>query len=344
MESIKNAVAIPIEEETQVAAARRAAADLCRRLGLADATLARAELVAVELAGNILHHAQRGKLYLGPVPEGGGLMMLSADSGPGIGDIEIAMRDGFSTGSTPGLGLGAVQRKTDGLDLYSRRDAGTVISAVLLDAGSVPAAKTAVLSIPLAGEMVNGDSWAIYRLPERTIYLMVDGLGHGHYASQAAAAVLRVVDAALANEPGSSLAQIMQRMHQPLQGTRGAAVLLISAPAPGNGPETTLLCCGVGNVSAVLCAPDGTTKALVSHNGTVGHRMARVQEFSYPAVRGTLLVMHTDGVSTRWKLSQYPGLQQHAPATVAGIIMRDAARERDDATVLVERLGGEQDA
>jgi anti-sigma regulatory factor (Ser/Thr protein kinase) len=340
MESIRNGAAIPIEEETQVAAARRAAADLCRRLQLADATVARAELVAVELAGNILHHAQRGKLYLGPVPDGAGLMMVSVDSGPGMGDIQIAMRDGFSTGGTPGLGLGSVQRQTEGLDLYSRSEHGTVISTTLRDHSAVPAAKTAVLSIPLAGETVNGDSWAIYRQRERTIYLMVDGLGHGHYASQAAAAAIRVADAAIACEPDILLAAILQRMHQPMQATRGAAVLLVSSPVVPDGAETTLLCCGVGNVSAVLCAPDGTTKALVSHNGTVGHRMARVQEFTYSAVRGTLLVMHTDGISTRWKLSQYPGLQRHAPATIAGMIMRDAARERDDATVLVERLGG----
>jgi anti-sigma regulatory factor (Ser/Thr protein kinase) len=338
MESIRDAVVVAIEEETQVAAARRAAADMGRRLELSDSTIARAELVAVELAGNILHHAQRGKLYLGPIPDGCGIQILAVDQGPGMLDVVRAMQDGFSTSTTPGLGLGAVHRKANALDLYSRRDAGTVLSALLIDGQPVSGFETAVLSVPLEGELVNGDTWSVYRQPNRTVYLMVDGLGHGHYAFTAASMARRIADAALEADPGMSLSCIVQRMHLPMQSTRGAAVLLVSSTMP-LGADAHLLCCGIGNVSAVLSAPDGTSRALVSHNGTVGHRMARVQEFAYDVVPGTLLVMHSDGVSARWKLSQYPGLQRNAPATVAGVLYRDAARGRDDATILVSRIG-----
>ena len=102
MESIKDASAIAITEETQVAAARRAVADLCRRLDLSESTTARAELIAVELAGNILNHAKRGTLYMGPTATGLGIQLIASDLGPGLGDVEQAMRDGFSTSTTPG--------------------------------------------------------------------------------------------------------------------------------------------------------------------------------------------------------------------------------------------------
>lgn len=337
MEQVKDATVIAIAEQTHTAVARRAAADLCRRLQFSEATIARAELIAVELAGNILHHAERGHLFLAPVPDRPNSMeIIAVDHGPGLGDPDRAMQDGYSTGTTPGLGLGTIRRQADSLDLYSRAGTGTVIAATLNDLPRADALDTAILSTHIAGETLNGDSWAIYPLAGRRVFLMVDGLGHGHYAAQAAATALRVADSAFANDPDIALAAVIQRMHQPMQSTRGAAVLLVSVD------EKQVLCCGIGNISASICGLDDSCRSLVSHNGTVGHRMARVQEFAYPRTAKTFLIMHSDGVSARWKLSQYPGLLQHSPAIIAGILYRDGARDRDDASILVARLNGDQ--
>ena len=337
MEQIRDAAVIAITEQTQTAVARRAAADLCRRLRLSDATVARAELIAVELAGNILQHADRGQLFLAPVPcSPGSMQMIAVDRGPGLGDLGRAMQDGFSTSTTPGLGLGAIQRQADSLDIYSRPGTGSVIAVSLHDPPKTESFQTAIISTHIEGETLNGDSWAVYAPAGRRIYLVVDGLGHGHYAAQAAAIAIGVADRAFAAEPGIAISAVIQRMHQPMQSTRGAAVLLVSVDA------RQVLCCGVGNVVGVLCAPDGTSRHLVSHNGTVGHRMARVQEFAYPWTPGTLLIMHSDGISAKWKLAQYPGVLQHSPAVIAAILYRDGARDRDDASVLVARLTGEQ--
>jgi anti-sigma regulatory factor (Ser/Thr protein kinase) len=337
MEPIRDATVIPIAEQTQTAVARRAAADLCRRLQLSDATIARAELIAVELAGNILQHAQRGHLFLTPVPgEPASIQIVAVDQGPGLGDPDRAMQDGFSTGTTPGLGLGAVRRQADALDLYSHPGTGTVVAATLRDLPETEHSAAAILSTHLEGETLNGDSWAIYPLEGRKVFLLVDGLGHGYYANQAATIAVNVADRAFAAEPGISICTVIQRMHLPMQSTRGAAVLLVSVDA------RQVLCCGIGNISGVLCAPDGTCRNMVSHNGTVGHRMARVQEFAYPWTAGTFLILHSDGVSARWKPAQYPGMLQHSPAIIAGILYRDGARDRDDSTILVARLNGEQ--
>jgi hypothetical protein len=67
--------------------------------------------------------------------------------------------------------------------------------------------------------------------------------------------------------------------------------------------------------------------------------MRRLQTFSYDWPHGSLLVMHTDGVNTRWGLSRYAGLQSHQPDVIAGVLFRDFRRGVDDATAVVTRHG-----
>jgi hypothetical protein len=76
---------------------------------------------------------------------------------------------------------------------------------------------------------------------------------------------------------------------------------------------------------------------MASHNGTVGHMMRKVQEFSYDWTSDAALVMHSDGINTRWRADTYPGLLVRDPALFSGGLFRDAARGRDDACVLTVR-------
>jgi hypothetical protein len=64
-----------------------------------------------------------------------------------------------------------------------------------------------------------------------------------------------------------------------------------------------------------------------------------MQTFSYDWPRGSLLVMHSDGVGTHWSLSRYAGLQVRRPDVVAGVLYRDHRRGADDATAVVTRHG-----
>jgi hypothetical protein len=76
---------------------------------------------------------------------------------------------------------------------------------------------------------------------------------------------------------------------------------------------------------------------MVSHNGTIGHTVRKVQEFRYPWPPGALLVMHSDGLGTQWHVDRYPGLVARHPSLIAGTLYRDFRRERDDVTVLIAR-------
>jgi hypothetical protein len=76
---------------------------------------------------------------------------------------------------------------------------------------------------------------------------------------------------------------------------------------------------------------------MVSHNGTLGMQLLRTQQFAYQWPIDSLVVLHSDGLSARWNMELYPGLTQRHAAIIAGVLYRDFARERDDATVIVAR-------
>jgi len=75
----------------------------------------------------------------------------------------------------------------------------------------------------------------------------------------------------------------------------------------------------------------------ISLNGTAGHGTLRIREFSYPWPPQALIIVATDGLTTRWTLEAYPGLAARDPALIAGILYRDHKRGRDDVTVVVAR-------
>ena len=75
----------------------------------------------------------------------------------------------------------------------------------------------------------------------------------------------------------------------------------------------------------------------MSHHGTVGHDVRRVQEFTYPWPAGATLVMHSDGLTSHWTFDRYPGLAARHPMLIAGVLYRDFRRGRDDTTVVVLR-------
>jgi hypothetical protein len=77
---------------------------------------------------------------------------------------------------------------------------------------------------------------------------------------------------------------------------------------------------------------------MVSLPGIAGHQRRAVREFSYPVSPGDLVILHSDGVTDKWRLSDYPGLSAQSPLVIAATLLRDAGIRRDDGTVLVARV------
>ena len=325
------AVALRIQERSGAADARRRAAVLAVRLGFGETAAGGVAIAVTELATNLVKHAGRGELIVQPVAEGTrlGLDIVSIDRGPGMQSIPSALRDGYSTSGSSGTGLGAVGRLADYLDIHSTPGAGTVVVARLwarprMAHEPAPRLDVAGFSVALAGEAVCGDAWAHRTWPVGMRALVVDGLGHGADAADAARRAVELLD----GEPGP--AACLERLHAGLRGTRGAAAAVVDIDL-----DRERACfAGVGNVAGAVIA-GGVAHNMVSHNGTLGHDARRFAEFSYAFARGAVLVLHSDGLSNRWTLDAYPGLAIRRPGVIAGVLYRDFRRERDDATIVV---------
>jgi anti-sigma regulatory factor (Ser/Thr protein kinase) len=327
--------ALPVTESSQAAQVRRRGATLARELGFGEARASDLAILLTEAANNLVKHATGGEIVLRLLDEEGrrGIEVLALDRGPGIRDLAESLRDGHSTKGTSGTGLGAIRRQADAFDIYSQLDRGTGIMARVWAQGPAPSDVAGKFDIgavclPVRGEEVPGDAWAMADSASGTRLLLVDGVGHGPLAAEAAAVAVRM----LGQGAEWPLGLLIERMHEALRPGRGA----VGAIAEIDLGREVLRFMGVGNVAALLWSP-ARSQHLVSMNGTLGHGTIRAREFSYPWPADALLVLHSDGLGTRWSLDDYPGLAAKAPALVAGILYRDFVRGRDDVTVMAVR-------
>ena len=285
-------------------------------------------IVATELATNLARYARDGVLLIQALdlPAGLTVEVLSVDAGPGMTDVSACLRDGFSTSGTPGDGLGAVRRLSSDFDIHST-PAGTVIVSRIRRAAPIPASPVydwAAISLPAPNETVCGDAWRIAAQDDGVAVMVCDGLGHGPLAAEAAARAVAVFD----ERPFEDAAAMIERAHRALNGSRGAVMAVATLGG------ATLRYAGIGNIAGVLTGGE-RGRGLPSQNGTVGLQVRRVQPLDYDWPSGGRLFMHSDGLTNRWTLDSYPGLVSRHPAVQAGVLWRDHARGRDDATIVV---------
>ena len=328
-------VALPILEPSQAGEARRKAIALASCLGFNETERGKVGIVVTEVANNLVRHARDGMLLLQAKTKNdvAGIEILALDSGPGMDNINECLRDGFSTTGTSGNGLGAIARLCAFCDIYSVPDMGTALLAQLW-ASPIPHSlstnklELGVICLPKTGQEVSGDAWANYHQTNRSLLLVADGLGHGPLAAQASLEAVRIFQE---NASMSSTA-IVEAAHQALRSTRGAVLAI----AEVDFERQAVIYTGIGNIAGTILTAQSRYN-MVSHNGTVGYEMRQIQEFTYPWSQGSLLIMHSDGLKSQWRLERYPGLLNKHPSLIAGILYRDFKLGRDDVTVLVAR-------
>ena len=179
-----------VSDTSQVGEARRSAAEFARRAGANEAVIGRVGLVATEMATNLIKHASGGHIVIDAFHDldGYGVELLSLDKGPGMADVGRSIADGYSTGGSPGTGLGAISRQSDRFSVFSRQGLGTAILAriALASATAPPDARLGAVRVPFPGEIACGDGWAFETGDSGRALLVVDGSGHGPEAAKAA--------------------------------------------------------------------------------------------------------------------------------------------------------------
>ena len=121
---------IAIEREPDVITARQEGRALAAALGFSSTDQTLIATAISELARNIVRYAGHGRVNLSRVERQGrhGIEIVAADSGPGIADTELAMRDGYSTGGSLGVGLPGARRLVDEFELVSNVGVGTTVT------------------------------------------------------------------------------------------------------------------------------------------------------------------------------------------------------------------------
>jgi hypothetical protein len=255
-----------------------------------------------------------------------GIELVTIDAGPGLRDAGAAMRDGHSTSGTLGIGLGAIQRLADFCDLYSVAGHGTVLVARFWPEPRSSPDSCAGLARPIEGETECGDIFAVEESDGTLTGVLCDGLGHGPLAAIAAnEAVHAVLDGPI-GDPAAAVA----RAHSRMSHTRGGALAVVQVTG------RTVRFCGLGNVAAVILA-DGARKSMLSVPGIAGHQARAIRQFEYDAPPGAAIILHSDGLTSRWSPDSLPGITGRDPLVAAAALLAEAGTHRDDASVLVLR-------
>jgi serine/threonine-protein kinase RsbT len=125
-------VQLPLRGDEDVVGLRRHVRERAVAIGLSLVDQTKLITAASELARNTIKYGGGGAVYLDKLVDGlrQGVGLVFVDAGPGIPDLEQALRDGYTTGGGLGLGLGGSRRLADEFDIDSRQGEGTAVSIV----------------------------------------------------------------------------------------------------------------------------------------------------------------------------------------------------------------------
>jgi anti-sigma regulatory factor (Ser/Thr protein kinase) len=340
---------LAVEDASAVVACRNAGLALASRLNFPAARADALGLAVTEAASNLHKHARQGALLLAVNRDADapGIDLVTIDSGPGLRDVSAAMRDGHSTSGTLGIGLGAIRRLADFCDLYSVPGHGTALVARFWPVPREyvprgPAVRCAGLIRPITGETECGDAFGVLRTGDTVTAVFCDGLGHGPLAAAAAAAALSAVlgdpETGPATGPGirpsagpartAEPAALLERAHRRMSGTRGGAVAVVQV----SGQQARFA--GLGNVAAFILSAGGR-KSMLSVPGIAGYQARAFRQFEYEVPPGAAVILHSDGISSRWEVAAVPGVETKDPLLISAVLLAEAGIHRDDAGIVV---------
>jgi anti-sigma regulatory factor (Ser/Thr protein kinase) len=322
---------LAVEDASAVVACRNAGLAMASRLHFPAARADSLALAVTEAASNLYKHARQGALLLSVNRDADapGIDLVTIDSGPGLRDVSAAMQDGHSTAGTLGIGLGAIRRLADFCDLYSVPGHGTALVARFWPVSREPVSRepsirSAGLIRPIAGEVECGDAFGVLRTDDAVTAVFCDGLGHGPLAAAAAAAAL----AAVLGEPAGEPVTLLERAHRRMSGTRGGAVAVVQVS------RERARFAGLGNVAAFILSA-GSRKSMLSVPGIAGYQARAFRQFEYEVPPGAAVILHSDGISSRWEAAAVPGVETKDPLLIAAVLLAEAGIHRDDAGVVV---------
>lgn len=311
--------------------------------------------IVSELGTNIIKYAKRGVVTVERLDDNRNvdIKIQAFDLGPGIKNLDLALQDRFTTGTSLGLGLPGARRMADFFSINSKEGMGTTVhiqkrilgkhvsSASFVEVPSTSSTITPHLSPvesirstkfdiasyvrPMPGEVRSGDVAFIFELSNGLLITLVDVSGHGAQAHQLAEGIRKFI----ASTATTDVVEMMNVLHDWLTGTRGAAVSLSFL----NLESSTLTYCAVGNTGA--CRVIGQPWRPISKDGVLGHRLPTPVHDCVQLYTGDVILLWTDG------LSEFPARNfiathaHHSASAMAKELISALGRPYDDAGCIV---------
>lgn len=332
--TVSETVRHDVEQDGDDIIVKQTAESKAADIGFEDAACTELGLVAVELASNVRKHADNGELAVSRLTDEDreGIRIESFDIGPGIANVDAAFADGASTAGSLGGGLGAVNRLMHRVAVTApgEPDFGTHVVADRWvrppKASTTPCPLSfGAASRPAAGETVNGDSFVIKRWNDSALVGVIDGLGHGADAHEAATVAKEYVE----THYDSSMQAIFSGTERACRGTRGVVMAL----ARFEWTDETVTVGSVGNIN--YKTNSGNELSIIPRRGVIGNDGPdpKIRAFEWqPTDR---LVLFSDGVESHWDLADERRLNGKSATVAARQLLDQYSKPHDDATVLV---------
>ena len=353
VEAPSNTLTFPVKDAVDVTVGIRRVREAGLLSGAAEVDQTLVATIISELAQNIVKYAGRGTVRVNRVQANDGvdIEVWADDGGPGIADVDRAMRDHFSTGNTLGLGLPGVRRMSDAFSINSSPGVGTHVHArkrimgrrvaappaTRISAATPGTARPAEPSTaqwdigmhvrPMSGYVVSGDMTLAVQTDDGLLLVITDATGHGITANE----IARGVSEFVMQHATGDVKRLLTELHAHLKGTIGAAVGALFID-----PQRRMFrYAGVGNTGAARRV--GGSWRPVSKDGVLGQRLPTLLEQTGELSRGDLIMMWSDGLS-ELAGGMFAARNAFKPAgQLARELVEELGKPHDDASCIVLR-------
>jgi anti-sigma regulatory factor (Ser/Thr protein kinase) len=324
---------ISLPNRTYQAVARSEIKRMAGVVGFDAKRMGELEIIIAEVTSNIVKHTTNGGELLVKVLNGDncGMEIIAIDNGPGVSNISRMLEDGVSSTNTLGQGLGAIRRLADEFDIYSIKGWGTVLLArIFKERNAVNKKKNieaGIIMVAKEGETECGDNYHFFIRGNQLKFAISDGLGHGKNAAIAAKESLLHFTRNIMLPPNEQI----KRIHEGIKKTRGAVMNITHIDLTNK----QVIYCGVGNIASRVHSA-AKYKSCISYNGIVGHSIpTTLNNHVMSWNKHDLLIIHSDGLSSRWDLQKYPSVTLRDRSIIAAVLYKDFYRKTDDVTIAV---------
>lgn len=327
-----------IDDRSLIAFIKREIHNLALQLGFTPHRAAETDIIVAELTSNLIKFADGGDLLYRANHNNGlnEIEIYCLDKGIGIENVGRIMNDGYSTSNTLGQGLGAIKRLSNDYQIYSMKGWGTVQYIKICDKAEyvIPLAESgfnaAALSVNYPGEKVCGDGYYIKYTRKGFQIFVGDGLGHGAHAHEAVQQAIKAFKQCAENDPIA----VLRHIHDHVKKSRGLVATIVCVDYGAANWQI----CGIGNINTRIYS-GLDNKTYTPYNGILGHNIPRtLNNTAVPYQKHQIIIMHSDGLRTRWNLSELTSIIKQSPGMIASVLYKDNVRGTDDATILVGKI------